>query len=187
MNDMILFAEEKKDITSSWDKTVPIIAKGKIITAYLTGEIYEQEHYNELCYTLENTEAEQVRLVINNDGGLLDTMLDIVASIKACNCEVVGVLRSSVASAATMIALVCDRLEVADHTRWLTHYYSGGIGGKGNEIKAKYDFEAVEIPKIFKELHTGFLTTKEIDNVIKGQDMWFNKEQILERFARKVK
>lgn len=185
MEDMILFAEEKKDIQSAWDRTVPIVARGKVVTVYLTSEIYEPECYSELCYTLENTEADQVRLIINNDGGNMYSMLDILDSMSKCQCEIVGVLKGSVASAATMIAIACDKLEVANHTSWLTHYYSGGLGGKGNEIKAKYDFEAVEIPRMFRDLHAGFLTPEEIENVIKGQDMWLNKEQILERFARK--
>ena len=180
----LVFREEKKDIISEWDKEVPILVKDGIVTAYISREVYEVDVYNELCYTLENTKAKQVRLYINNGGGMLDTMISIVASMTKCNAEIVGVLSGTVASAATMIALHCDKLEIADYTSWLTHYYSGGTGGKGNEIKAKNDYESVEIPKMFKQIHHGFLTLTEINRVIDGKDIWLNKEQVLERFAK---
>jgi len=181
----LIFEEEKKPgTTSAWDKTVPIIAKGNTVTAYLMSEVYEPEVYNELCYTLEHTDAEQVRLMINNNGGQLDAMLSILDSMSRCNSEIVGVLSGSVASAATMIALACDKLEVAPHTSWLTHYYSGGFSGKGNEIEAKYKFESVEIPRMFKDIHKGFLTPAEITKVINGKDMWLSTKDIKERFAK---
>ena len=180
----MLFKEEKKDVQSEWDKQIPIVSKGKVVTVFLNDEIYEPGAYNELCYTLENTVADKVRLYMNNGGGQLDSMLSIIASMERCGCEITGVLSGTVASAATMIALKCDKLEVADHTSWLTHYYSGGTGGKGNEIKAKHDFESIEIPKLFKQIHKDFLTSSEITRVIDGKDIWLNKDQILERFAR---
>ena len=180
----LLFEENRKDMESVWDKTVPIVSKGKTVTAYLTSGVFEPECYSELCYTLENTAADQVRLVINNNGGQLDSMLSILDSMNRCTCEIVGVLSGSVASAATMIALACDKLEVAPHTSWLTHYYSGGLSGKGNEIEAQYEFEKIQIPAMFRELHKGFLTPTEINRVIKGKDMWMGKAEIEERFTK---
>lgn len=182
--ELVLFKEEKEEVQSEWDKLCPIVAKGKVVTVFLNDEIHEPGAYNELCYTLENTTADSVRLYINNGGGQLGSMLSIIASMKRCGCEITGVLSGTVASAATMIALQCDKLEVADYTSWLTHYYSGETGGKGNEIKAKHDFESIEIPKLFKEIHKDFLTPTGITRVIDGKDIWLNKDQILERFAR---
>ena len=182
--EFMVFKEEKSDIQSEWDKQTPIVSKGKVVTVFLNDEIYEPGAYNELCYTLENTVADEVRLYMNNGGGQVDSMLSIIASMERCGCEITGVLSGTVASAATMIALKCDKLEVADYTSWLTHYYSGGTGGKGNEIKAKHDFESIEIPKLFKQIHKDFLTPSEITRVIDGKDIWLNKDQILERFAR---
>ena len=180
----LVFKEEKKDVVSEWDKCVPIVVKDNIVTVYLNEEVYEVNEYSELCYTLEHTKAKQVRLCMNNGGGEMDTMKSILHSMNKCEAEIVGVLSGTVASAATMLALHCDRLEVADYTSWLTHYYSGGTGGKGNEIKAKHDYESVEIPKMFRQIHKGFLTTAEITRVIDGKDIWLNKEQVLERFAK---
>lgn len=182
----ILFEEvDSKLEFSRWSKSVPILKNGTVVTVFLNEEVYNIGTYDELCYTLENTKATQVRIRLNNGGGDIDSMLSIIDSMKRCQSEIVGVLSGTVASAATMIALHCDKLEVADYTSWLTHYYSGGFRGKGNEIKAKHDFEMVEIPEMFKQIHKDFLTEDEINRVIDGKDIWLNKEQILERFARK--
>ena len=180
----LVFKEEKKDVISEWDKCVPIVVKDDVVTVYLNEEVYEVDTYNELCYTLENTKAKQVRLYMNNSGGSMETMISLIASMNKCEAEIIGVLSGSVASAATMLALHCDKLEIADYTGWLTHYYSGGFGGKGNELKARHDFESVEIPKMFRQIHKGFLTNAEINRVIDGKDIWLNKEQVLERFAK---
>ena len=180
----LVFKEEKKDVISEWDKCIPIVAKEDVVTAYINEEVYEVDTYNELCYMLEHTKARQVRLYMNNGGGNMETMVSIIASMGKCKAEIVGVLSGCVASAATMLALHCDKLEIADYTGWLTHYYSGGFGGKGNELKARHDFESVEIPKMFRQIHKGFLSTTEINRVIDGKDIWLNKEQVLERFAR---
>ena len=58
----LVFKEEKKDVISEWDKCVPIVAKGDIVTAYMNEEVYEVDTYNELCYMLEHTKAKHVRL-----------------------------------------------------------------------------------------------------------------------------
>lgn len=182
----LIFEEEKQPgITSEWDKLVPIIAKDKTVTAYLMSEVYEPETYNELCYTLEHTKADCVKIVMNNGGGMLDSMLSIRTAIHKCNATVVAVIDGTVASAATMITLECDEIEVGDGISWLTHYYSGGSAGKGNELRAKNAFDEVEIPKMFKEIHKGFLTDEEIEKVIDGKDMWLNKEDILKRWTNK--
>lgn len=182
--EFMLFKEEKKDIQSEWDKAVAIVAKDKIVTVFLNDEIYEPGAYNELCYTLENTVADEVRLYMNNGGGQLDSMLSIIASMKKCGCEITGVLSGTVASATTMIALQCDKLEVADHTAFMIHSASGGTGGKLHETKAYMEFNDKNVRNILHGMYKDFLTESEIKRVLDGKDMWMGKDEVLERFAR---
>lgn len=182
--EFMLFKEEKSDIQSEWDKLCPIIAKGKVVTIFLNDEIHEPGAYNELCYTLENTVADEVRLYMNNGGGQLDAMLGIIASMKRCNCEITGVLSGTIASAATMIALKCDKLEVAEHTAFMIHSASGGTSGKSHETKAYMEFNDKNLKEIFSAIYKGFLTEGEIKKVLDGKDMWMNKDEVIERFAR---
>jgi len=143
----LLFEEEREDIKSAWDKYVPILSdKVDTVTAYLNDQIDVPAAYNELIHTLENTEAKTVVLKINNGGGALDSFLSIREAIKRSNATVIADLSGTVASAATMIALSCDEIRVADHTSWMSHFYSGGTSGKGNEIKAQNKFMEKEMP-----------------------------------------
>lgn len=172
--------------TSHWDKIVPIIAKGDTVYAYLPEEVYSVGNYCELCHTLEHTDAKEVRLVMNNGGGDLYAMLSIAEAVRKSNAKVVAQISGCVASAATMLTLCCDEIEVAKHTSWLTHYYSGGTAGKGNEIKARNAFDEIEIPRMFRDIHKGFLTDDEIERVIDGKDLWMSEEEILRRWESKV-
>lgn len=180
----MVFEEEKKDIKSTWDKTVPVLVRGKVVTAYIMNEVYEPDCYNELCYTLEHTDAEQVRLIINNNGGMLDSMLSILDSMGRCKCEIVGVLSGSVASAATMIAIACDKLEVAPHTAFMIHSASGGTSGKAHETKAYMEFSDRNTRELFNALYKGFLTDSEIKKVLDGKDMWMGRDEVVTRFNK---
>ena len=81
----LLFQEEKEDVVSEWDKTVPIVGRGRTVYAYLMNEVYEPHVYSELCFTLEHTEADYVKLIMNNGGGMMDSMLSIIDSISKSN------------------------------------------------------------------------------------------------------
>lgn len=182
--ELVVFKEEKKEAQSEWEKAVPIVAKEKVVTVFLNDEIYEPGVYNELCYTLENTKADVVRLYMNNGGGQLDSMLSIIASMKKCPCKIIGVLSGTVASAATMIALQCDELEVADHTAFMIHSASGGTSGKSHETKAYMEFNDKNLKEIFNAVYKSFLTDIEIKRVLDGKDMWMTKEEVVTRFAK---
>lgn len=183
----LVFSESvEPGTTSTWDKVVPIVAKGDTVYAYLPEEIYSISEYSELCHTLEHTEAKEVKLVMNNGGGDLYAMLTIANSIDKSKAKVTAVISGCVASAATMIALQCSDIEVAKHTSWLTHYYSGGTAGKGNEIKARAVFDDIEIPRMFRNIHKGFFTDDEIERIIDGKDYWMSEDEILERWKNKA-
>lgn len=184
----LTFEEDKKPGTSStWEKVVPIVADKTTVYAYLPEEVYSVGNYCELIHTLEHTKAKKVKLIMNNGGGDLYAMLSIADAIRRSNAIVVAQISGCVASAATMLTLCCDDIEVAKNTSWLTHYYSGGTAGKGNEIKARNTFDAVEIPRMFKGIHKGFLTDDEIEKVIDGKDLWMSEKEILKRWKNKQK
>lgn len=175
---------QPKSEFSRWEKDIPILARGKTVTAYLQSEIYEPEVYNELCYTLEHTDADIVRLVMNNGGGMMDSMLSIIDSIGKSSATVIAVLSGTVASAATMIALECDEVEVAKHTSFMIHSASGGTGGKLHETKAYMEFNDIMLRQLFVDVYEGFLDNKEISKVLDGKDMWMGKEEIESRFTK---
>jgi ATP-dependent protease ClpP protease subunit len=178
---------EKK--CSLWDSYVPLIKKGTNTTAFLTEQIGAPALYNELCYKLLTAnEYETFDLYINNGGGYLDSAFAIVTVLDKTKATVTAHLSGTVASAATIIALKCHKIEVDKYLQFMIHNYSGTASGKGNEIRAQVEFSDAQLNKVFKEIYGGFLTEHEMELIIAGKDHWMGTEEVLERLeARKKK
>ena len=178
-----LGAELPKKTESIWEDHVPIARNGREIDVYIMTEIVNPIEYSELCHLLRNANSKEViRIHVNTPGGRLDSATMIIDAITESDAYIIGVLSGSVASAGTMIALACDELECSSYLEFMIHYFSGGTGGKGNEIKAHSNFIDKHMPMVFKKIYAGFLSDKEIEDMIEGKDVWLNGDEVLERF-----
>lgn len=172
---------------SIWDNAVPIITTDSgDVTAYISDQIDEAFTYNELCYRLKHAPAEAtVTLHLNTPGGYLHSAMMLVDAIKNAKAKTVAYLTGTVASAGTIIALSCDELIVSDHLSFMIHNYSGGISGKGHEMKAQQEFSDKNLNSAFNDFYAGFLTPEEMSNIIDGKDMWLTSEETRVRWARR--
>ena len=178
-----LGAELPKKTESIWEDHVPIARNGRETDVYIMTEIVNPIEYSELCHLLRNANSKEViRIHINTPGGRLDSATMIIDAIAESDAYIIGVLSGSVASAGTMIALACDELECSSYLEFMIHYFSGGTGGKGNEIKAHSNFIDKHMPMVFKKIYSGFLSDKEIEDMIEGKDVWLNGDEVLDRF-----
>lgn len=169
-----------------WDRPVPVTFNNGVYNCYVTGAIEEPFNYNELCYVLEHAEPEAtVVLHINTYGGHIDSAFKIIASIKRGKARTVARLTGTVASAGTIIALSCDEVEVEDFTHFMIHNYSTGAQGKGHEIMEFVNFNDKDLKNTFTAIYNGFLTPKEIKDVIAGKDMWLTAEDTRKRWEKK--
>ena len=172
---------------SPWDKVVPIITSHHHTDAYLTDGIEEPAVYNELCHVLRTShKGDTITLHLNTPGGMVDSAFMIVDAIKASKARVTAYLSGTVASAGTLIALSCDKVEAADHTSWMAHNYSGGLSGKGHEMKARQEFMDSSLNAAFKEFYAGFYTDNEMQEIIDGKDSWIGKKEILQRWDNRA-
>lgn len=172
-----------KGATRIWDLEVPIIANKNVTQVYITDSIDEPQVYNEFCYLLATASpAETFHIHLNTPGGMIDSAFMIIDAIRNTKAKTVAHLSGTVASAGTIIALSCDDLVVADHTSFMIHNYSGGMMGKGHEMKARQEFIDNSLQVAFKDIYSNFLSTKEMQDVINGKDMWMGKTEVLTRF-----
>lgn len=186
MNLEDLFTAPKHSI---WDNAVPIITTDSgDVTAYISDQIDEAFTYNELCYRLKHAPAEAtVTLHLNTPGGYLHSAMMLVDAIKNAKAKTVAYLTGTVASAGTIIALSCDELIVSDHLSFMIHNYSAsGLSGKAHELKAYQTFTDLNTEKDFRFFYKNFLTEKEMNSVIDGQDLWMNSEEVIRRWTNKV-
>jgi ATP-dependent protease ClpP protease subunit len=169
---------------SVWETVLPIVKTGTTTEAYLSDGIGEPGYYNELCHILRKAEShETVVIYLNSPGGIIDAAFMIIDAITCSKAHVVAHLTGMVASAATMIALTCDEIIVSKHLSFMIHNYSGGMQGKGHEMKARQEFADKSLEKAFTSFYGGFLTKDEIKEVIDGKDLWMDEDEVLERWG----
>ncbi len=186
MNIDDLFTTPKHSI---WDNPVPIItSESGDITAYISDQIDEAFIYNELCHKLRHAPVGSTATIhLNTPGGYLHSAMMLIDAIKSSKATTVAHLTGTVASAGTIIALSCDELIVSNHLAFMIHNYSAsGISGKAHELKAYQNFTDINTEKDFRFFYKDFLTEKEMNSVIDGQDLWMNSEEVIRRWANKV-
>lgn len=167
---------------SPWDKYVPIVTNKNYTDAYITDQIDEPSQYNELCFALKTASpAEIFTLHINTPGGVIDSAVMIIDAIKSSKAKVIASINGTVASAGTIITLACDQVLVADHTSFMIHNYSGGMVGKGHEMKARQEFVDSQLNASFRVFYKGFLSEDEMEDVIDGKDLWMGKDEVMSR------
>ena len=76
-----------------------------------------------------------------------------------------------------------DKRVVTERADLMFHDYSGGMFGKGGEMQARNEHTQKFIRKFFKEilLDSKFLTKKEYNNMLIGQDYWMDVEELCKR------
>ena len=172
----------KPSSDNPWDRYVPIITNKNYTEVFLTDQIDEPSQYNELCFKLKTASpAEVFTLHLNTPGGIIDSATMIIDAIKTSKAKVIANINGTVASAGTIITLACDEVVVADHTSFMIHNYSGGLSGKGHEMKARQEFIDAQLNASFKTFYKGFLSEDEMEDVIDGKDMWMGKDEVVSR------
>lgn len=179
-----IFKTEKHTV---FDNSVPIVAHDNgDLEAYITDTINEPYEYNELCHRLRVAPASTtITLHINTPGGLMDSAIMILNAMSESKATIIGNLSGTVASAGTVLALACDQLVIGQHLTFMIHNYSGGMVGKGHEMKAHQEFVDKNLNDAFKSFYAGFLTPKEMQNIIDGRDLWLSSNEVAERWTNR--
>ena len=149
---------------------------------YLVGEIGEPDDYIELCDILRSASPnDEVLIRFNSGGGLLPTGDMIINAINESQANVHGFIEHSCGSMATMIFLQCHSWSLSDSAEFFVHNASGGSFGKENETYVSTMFARRKIHRMIKNRYAGFLSDVEIENVLNGQDYYFDAEEISSR------
>jgi len=184
---LIEIPEMKNKHQRVWDTPVPIVkVDEELYRVYMLDEIGHPQDYAELVELMQDLdETVTIEWYLNSPGGVLNTATMLLDAMITCKAKLVGKLSGLVASAATMLTLGFDEVKIAPYIEFLVHNYSGGLSGKGNELRAQQAFVEKETAKLFKEVYKGFLTTAEIKRIMSDQDMWMSKDEIEKRLAKR--
>lgn len=154
---------------------------------WLIDEIGESKSYLKWFDILQSAgEDDLVVIHINSPGGYIDTAVQLISQIKLSEAQVICQIESACCSAATLIALSCQGLACYPHAYMMIHTSSGCSFGKQSDIRRQEAFYNTWLDNLFKDIYKDFLTGKEIDSVLNGNDIWLTSDEITERFRHKV-
>jgi len=121
---------------------------------------------------------------INSSGGLINEGLQFFNLIEnKFNGRTLTFLDTKAYSMGALLFCAGDTRVITPHSDLMFHDYSGGAVGKGGEIETRVQHTSKKIRDFFKRviLEKGFLTEEEFNQMVIGQDYWFDAEEMCKR------
>ena len=155
-----------------------------IFDFYLTGNITEAKDYQDWNQTLRTaTENDGIVVHINSNGGEIFTAIQLMRSMADSNATICASVEGMCMSAATLIFLCADVVEVSEHSHFMFHTYSSGNWGKGSDQLANVMADDKWARHLFNQVYKGFLKPQEIKEMIDGKDFWMNPAEVNKRLT----
>ena len=145
----------------------------------LDEDIKEPSYYRNLIEVLNNaTEQDLVMLNINSGGGMLDSAISIIDALRNTRANTLAWISGSAYSAAGLIALSCQNVEVGEFATLMCHNSQYGLGGYTTDIKDRAVFEHKMISKIMHSVYKHFLSVDEVEAVLSNKTIWMDADEI---------
>jgi ATP-dependent protease ClpP protease subunit len=140
--------------------------------------IRETEEY---CYTTTFKLAIEVPIFfhISSLGGYIYDAFNAIDTIQRCRIPIYSIIEGSVASAGTLISVVCKKRYICPNAYMLIHQLSSEVFGKMNEITDEYAnlSELMEVLKNIYIDHTVF-SKKKLNKLLK-HDLFLSSKKAL--------
>lgn len=145
------------------------------------------EEYTDWLDTIRNcSDQDIVKIHINSPGGDLLTTIQLIRALQETMATVVCSVEGQCMSAATLIFLQADMVEISDHSMFMFHNYSGGTIGKGGEMYDNIVFERSWSETLFRDIYEDFLTEEEITSMLANKDIWMTAQEVTTRIQQKA-
>jgi len=129
--------EEYIPPTNNWVREPKSI--NAVYEFYILGEIETPECYIDMFDTIRNArDADIVKIYLNSMGGDLFTAIQFRRVMAETAATTVCSVEGACMSAATMIMLAADEVELSDNSSFMIHNYSSGAFGKGGRCTTRF-------------------------------------------------
>ena len=159
--------------------------KGISITEYtfhINEPIQCPEYYTNVVNVLLGAgKHDTCKFIINSPGGLLVGLLSLLDAMAKTEATTVAVMSGECHSAASILALHCDYIEVGPYATSLCHNVRYGVSGKSADIADHVNHMIAVSEKLVRETYSGFLTEQEILDLLKGKEFYMEADEIVER------
>lgn len=153
---------------------------------YFYDDIGDTKDYCDLVFTLDHAApGDEIHLHLATGGGNMEAALVIVHAIMRTQATVVGHAEAGVASAGTIILLVCHDIIIHPFAHFLFHDGSLTSPGMKFSENLKQAQAIVELyAKITYSIYMPFFTEEEVSEILRGIDCYETAEGMNERVQR---
>jgi len=137
----------------------------------------EIKKLSDLILNSKKRKYDNIYLHLNSYGGTIYDSLSTVDTIKNCQIPIVSIIEGGVASATTLISVVCDHRIMLENSYILIHQLSTGFYGKFEELKDDYE-NCEDLMTKMVEIYVKHTKMKEKDvrDFLK-RDKWWSPEK----------
>lgn len=149
-------------------------------------QIDHANEWQEELYVLRQAgESDVCNIHINTCGGAVSTISAFQNIKKSSEAHFHGILEGIGYSAGSAFFLMCDTHEVGDFAEMMIHTSQGGFGGSSQGQEASGAQMARSARKLVSVVYKDFLTDEEMEDVLKGMEIWLDSDQIRERLTNR--
>ena len=155
---------------------------------FLDDQITLPKSYRDVLSILFSAaDNDSISIIINSEGGDLDSALAIVDGLKITKAFTTAIITGACLSAASIISMYCHNVVVMENSYVMIHTASFGAHGSSGNVKAHTEFTVKRIEAILQEAYDHFLTKDEINKVKNGAELWFDSSQVKSRYLNRIK
>lgn len=152
------------------------------VSVYIDEPVKHPAYYRKVADRISSLgEHDEVRLVINSPGGRLDGLVTLLDAMLQSSAKSTAVISGECHSAASILALNCDEIQVSPYASMLVHFISFGSVGKGSDVRDQVNHTLDYSEVLFRDTYSGFLSEEEMLQVIAGKEMWLSAQEIADR------
>lgn len=158
------------------------------ITVPVDEPIREAAYYRQCAQAIANASPDdRIEFNISSPGGLLEGLVMLLTAMAKTEAVTIANIDGECHSAASMLALNCDNVQISPYASMLVHFVSYGASGKASDVRSHVNHIHNTNEKLFRETYKYFLTEEEIEKCINGYELWLDYEAIIERMEQKYK
>ena len=160
----------------------------KVQHFYLSGYIDEPASYIDMVHKIRVAGPDETIFIhLNTEGGDLSTGIQLVNAMKYSDAHIVCSLEGEAYSLGSLIFLAGDEFIIHDNSIMMIHNFSGGIYGKGNEQVSQLEATIKWFNTIARDYYTPFISEEELADILKGEDIWLQADDVRKRLNKMVK
>lgn len=155
---------------------------------FLDDDVIQPSNYRDVIQCLATcNEHDTVNMLVNSYGGRTDSIWQIIEAMKGCRGEVAVTVIGAAYSAASMLVCMAPQCIIADSAEFMLHTAHYGSVGTVPNVKSQTDFATRQLNKLLDTAYTGFLTPREMEELKKGREFWFDADEARKRIQRRYR